>query len=403
MLLENDINFEMFKRLYSRAFPWFVREVKRYEFHPVIKEILDANFQPADMQLLVLQWPHQSLKDAQNIAYTQNSRSGVEDRQQVTTFGRFVRRHFPEMKDHEIRDYSTKCVLDEYYIRDTIEEIIQAAQEGPRSCMQWENSYPDRHPYGVYAPEYGWRIAVRIGHTSRTIDGRALVNLNSNSFVRTYKRGQDYSYADEGLEFWLKSQGFIHQSGWDEGTKLKHVVSYGDPILPYIDGDNQYVKYDYNNKCMVICDSSDAEYECCSTDGRGESVTPTDNCSYCGEECNEEDLGEVDDPDYRYDRICEYCRDHHFVCTELHGVYHEDNVVEVVSPRYDFYMPNHSSILSDHDIVEDINGDYRRLQDCYEFEDSGEYLYKDDFDESQWFINESGKLEDVKEEETSDE
>ena len=143
--------FEIVSRILNLTISWHEREQKRYEFHPVIKEMLQKH-EPSDVITLTYQWPHMSVKDSANVAYTRDDNSGNNDRQTVTTFGRYVRQFFPTLKDHEIRDYATKCQNDTYEIWDTPDAIVRSVIHGPKSCMTWDdNCYNPDH--ASYRPE----------------------------------------------------------------------------------------------------------------------------------------------------------------------------------------------------------------------------------------------------------
>ena len=84
---------------------WFRRETRRYELHPAVVELLEANNKPMprDWQQLLLEWPHRSETDHNRVAYTPDEAKGIADRQTVTTIGKYLTRHF-DLPDHVIRD-----------------------------------------------------------------------------------------------------------------------------------------------------------------------------------------------------------------------------------------------------------------------------------------------------------
>ena len=343
---------------------------------------------PYDYRLLALEYPHQSIRDASNVAYTRDERSGVNDRQTVTTFGRYIRRMFPQLKDHEIRDYATKCRNDLYEIWDTQEGIVKSVQLGPRSCMTWDSSYTPgheyydeslKHPYMVYAAELGWKAAVRLDPDTRAVNGRGLVWHSEDDkekyFVRTYKRGTDYSYADEALEYWLKESGYKHVDGWPYKTPLK-LISYGhDFLAPYIDGEVQRVSktssQTYKDKTYNLHIVDDGDFMCTNTDGEPEN-NETEYCHCCDEHYSSDDMCTV----YDEDDVCEGCADSYYVQAYIDDTrfterVHQDNTIEY---KGDYY---HQDYLDHHDLVEVIGGDYAKEADTYET-NSGEYILKSD-------------------------
>jgi hypothetical protein len=379
---------------------WHRRDQRAFAFHPVITEIMQKHM-PEDYRLLALEFPHQSVRDASNVAYTRDERSGINDRQTVTTFGRYIRKMFPQLKDHEIRDYATKCRNDLYEIWETSDEIIRSVQLGPKSCMTWDSSHTpgtddydedSLHPYRVYAPELGWKAAVRLDPDTKVINGRGLVWHNAENdekyFVRTYKRGNDYSYADEALEYWLKENGYKHESAWPE-VPLRHYSHGPNFLAPYIDGDIQRVMKHSNRAyksggpyySLTICENGD--YECSNTDG---NTYDNDDClcECCDEYCNSDDMRRT----YSGDEVCENCADDHYVEAYVRDDYTElvssDRVIECENEYY------HEDYYDRHDIVYTQNDDYQFKKNCVEsagsewhlkstIEGNDEYVIIDDF------------------------
>lgn len=339
--MKNSELLKVLTSILSGTRQWHHREQQSYEFHPVIKEVLDK-FNPTNINLLALEWPHQSLRDAGNVAFTESEQKGEADRQTVTTFGRYIRRHFPDMKDHEIRDYATKCQNDLYEIWETSDDIVRSVQLGPKSCMSWDSCYTPGsegydpsllHPYRVYDPALGWKCAVRLDPVTRSINGRALVFHESSGdkvFVRTYKRGPDYSHADEALEMFLRESGYMHVDGWSEGTpiaKINHKKSF---LFPYIDGEAQNVTDDSSNTLKIAYRGT---YDCTSTDGTAYSAC-TEYCNCCEEYFDEDDMITVRDDDGYEEQVCQSCCDDNYVYAYgrrgQEAYYRENNVVETV-------------------------------------------------------------------------
>jgi hypothetical protein len=356
---------------------------------------------PENYRLLALEYPHQSVRDASNIAYTRDERSGVNDRQTVTTFGRYIRKMFPQLKDHEIRDYATKCRNDLYEIWETSDDIVRSVQLGPKSCMTWDQSYTPGsdsydedtlHPYRVYAPELGWKAAVRLDPETRSVNGRGLVWHSADNdfkvFVRTYKRGSDYSYADEALEYWLKENGYKHHSQWPE-VPIRYFSHGPNFLAPYIDGDSQRVKQHSSTAykeggpyySLTICE--DGEYECSNTDG---NTYDSDDClcEVCDDYYCSDDMRET----YSGDSICYHCADEHYVEAYVRNGYTElvcrEDTIECEEEYY------HENYYDRHDIVYTQDDDYQFKKNCVEsagsewhlretIEANDEYVIIDDF------------------------
>lgn len=371
-------------------FNWYKRESNKYEFHPVILDIL-KNHEPADLKTLVFEYPHASINDPSRLSYTESDSKGLADRQTVTTFNRYVRRHFPSLADHEVRDYGTKCTVDHFEFWTTLDEIVFAAQVGPRSCMTWNSEYTPsikwhssldeqrgsvryNHPYRVYDPSLGWKMAVRLNPEKTEILGRCLVYEPGKCFVRSFKKGKDYSYSDESLEFFLTEAGYEHQSYWLRGTKIAKIQRNGDYLLPYLDGDHQGVSV-YSDYCEIVPDD-EAEYICDNTNGIGSS-SRTEECTCCGEYVEADQLGETDDEDYGL--VCEGCRDYRFNFARYNtsggeNFIHEDNIV------YDIYDDPYDVRFADRiGLIETSYGNWALLSECMPNEND-EYVHGKEID-----------------------
>lgn len=344
---------------------WHVREQQRYNLHPVIqKAVLAAP--PADWHQLVLEWPHVSVSsDTSKIAYTRNEQHGMDDRQTATTVGKYITRHFPTLRDHEVRDLCGMYGASTFCITHDMEKMIDLLQRGPKSCMVFDdNDSDDRcnegHPYRVYAPGLGWGLAVRM--IGNSVDGRALVNENDKSFVRSYRRNENgYSGADEDLQSWLNDQGYSHRCGWREGTRLKYIPmrKYGEdiPLAPFIDGNSKHVSVDHGNGTLVIDD--DGEWECDQTNGEASEIERC-RCDNCDDRTHPDDLYTTYDGDGS--QVCEHCLSHEYVHAYGRRGYQyyveEGDAVEVNGEWY------HIAHLSDNNIVELYNGDYEDMDNA---------------------------------------
>ena len=134
--------------------PWFARETTKYRLHPAIDDAI-YYWESRNWQELLLEWPHVSETDANRLAYTRDERSGVDNRQVVTTIGKYLTRHFPDMPDHVVRDYVARFTYDgDISITTNLDEMVNAVIEGPSSCMSrnFDIRCDDghrRHPYAV--------------------------------------------------------------------------------------------------------------------------------------------------------------------------------------------------------------------------------------------------------------
>jgi len=349
---------------------WHVVLQIRFRLHPAIKDAV-RHAPPRDRWQLVFEWPHVSETDPNRLAYTRDERSGKEDRQTITSVGKYLRRHFPSLSDGTLRDIAMRHSGFTYELWDTTPDIIRSVQEGPASCMQWDDGCDTYHPYRAYDPSYGWRAAVRLDMSGHIV-GRCLVNVRGDNvnkiFVRSYAHKQDgYSHSDEALEVWLRDQGFEKVGDW-EGCKLRY-ISNGDYFLaPYLDGD---VK-----RATVCCDEvvidSEGQYILDNTDG--DPTFDGRTCDRCDSHVHEEDLTATG---YHEDQsVCQSCLDddyvyaygrggHQYYVLNDYALYCESNG-EWYSTRY----------LADNDMVQ-IDDEIYPLEECVMLENRGEYALID--------------------------
>lgn len=357
---------------------WFRREKRAADMHFVVDRALRLA-PAANLYNLVLEWPHIADTNSSRIAYTRNEADGERDRQTVTTAAKYLTRHFPTLPPHQVRDLTAVLGLQSFYLWETQDEIIRGVQEGPRSCMKWdsETEYED-HPYAVYTPAHGWRMAVRID--SGVIRGRCLCNVADDRkiFVRSYKSDEDggYSYADEGLEAWLREQGFEKSHDW-HGCKFHAIENpvNGGFLAPYLDGElkNVVLRASMGNRYFKIVTDSDGEFRCDNTDGTMDDINGRE-CECCGDRANEDDgiwIG------YHGDTfIGECCADAYSSVYGRNGheyYVHEDNIISTLEGEY--YDVDY---LSDNNIVALRNGDYTHIDNAVCIDDEWYHCDCDD-------------------------
>lgn len=389
-----------------------------YALHPVFQHI-----KPTEQVLL--EHPHIAETDSTRLAYSRSPKDGEDflvnghRRQTITSVTKYVRRHYPEMKDHEIFALSKQS--DEFTILTDIKEIIHAVETGPSSCMkssstvcshEWKSSgqYPvmlawlrdpteeepdwELHPYYVYSYP-GWSLAIHKGASpvdgSHQIVGRALVYRNV--FVRSYYQNKDpvgYSLADTALEAWLQERGICQQSKWDDGTRIARIDTDEGPLLPYIDGDSKHVTV-YNGHCEIVED--DGEYKADNTDGTGDVVEDESEliaeCTDCGTNLYDgDDYGSVRDD---YDScICQSCLSDYtwvkaYVNQRITRWYVPDSaVVEVDGESWDRenlypdFVQLEDGYYTSIDNAVEIGGEYYLPGDSRLVEIEGEYYLKED-------------------------
>lgn len=362
--------------------PWFKREYDKHHLHPAVHDSF-LTYRPDDWHQLLLEWPHKAVTDPNRVAYTENERKGEADRQTVTTLGKYLRRHFSHMPDHELRDIVARHTYSGgIEIVDDLPNMIEAVMNGPSSCMTRAfnircDDGERRHPYAVYDPYLGWSMAVRV--QDGQILGRCLVYTDPETqykcFVRSYKRNPDqrsHSGVDEAIEAYLKNIGFEKRSGWPEDAKLmRYRIDDNEFLAPYIDGDERHVDI-YNDQYLTI--SANGEYCCDNTDGR--AGAPLCTCEDCGASIYDEDnqncVGRGEDT-----TVCDNCLNNYSYVYGRRGYQyyvHNDYIVEADGEYYD------EDYLDDNSIVELRDGGYTH-SDNATFIESADAWYPDDSDE----------------------
>lgn len=368
--------------------------------HKAVRHMLEKGYWPSSYQLLALEMPTLS-DDGVRVAYCPNEakRGGTRT---VTTIGKYLRRHWPNVADHTIRDVSALYGPDKIILSNAVVDIVEAVQKGPYSCMKWDevedevedededegvmlytpddnnHSYKpcSAHPYHCYAPEFGWGIAVRKSATGE-IMGRCLTNVQGDYkvFVRSYAKPEPgcRSETDQQIEAHLGELGFKRLNAWPEGTKLLRVENaYDDPILPYLDpapdrrieGGNRL-----SERRGYFVRDNEGEIEADCTDGTWSTID-TFYCDCCGSDCTGDSHITGND-----ETICDSCRTVDYVEARGDGGYRRlylEN--QCVCVRGTYY---HQDYLEDNDIVELHDGEYAKLDDTV-FVESEDAYYSDD-------------------------
>lgn len=279
-----------------------------------VKTALDKFGLPKDWHKLALEFPVDEGKGLIGFCATAAKLHAVmvhgnDSQRTTTTAGRYIRRHWPEAKDHEIRDVTTLAESNGVTITYDMSEMIDAVQCGPSSCMQWdeadssdtwymtgrqyyddddeeelENDTTTVHPYHAYAPELGWGMAVR--KDGNRVVARALIYEKDGvkCFVRSYSK--DSYGSDVAIEAYLKHNGYKYLDAWPEGVAIKaNKHEGGDWCVPYADpGPSRIAK---DGRCFrldgdVFIRDNDGDYVFGETDGsyfrrrRATEVAPTE-------------------------------------------------------------------------------------------------------------------------------
>lgn len=363
-----------YRELSCFAREWHQDLQMRFRLHPAVDKLL-ADYRPLDWQQLVLEYPHQAESDRNRVAYTQNERKGEANVQTVTSLGKYLTRHFPQLPDHEIRNTVASYSVTGCKVVYTIAEMIDALSRGPHSCMRWNdgrNVDVDTHPYKVYDPRLGWGMAVR--EEGGEVVGRALVYERDDikRFVRTYHRpstSSSFSHADDNLNAWLRDQGYEHANDWEDCLMRHYDGRNGMPLAPYLDGGVKDVDaiVREGNKYLIVKDGGEYRFE--HTDGSCSSNEDRESCNDCGALIDDGDGYWVNAAEDEY--VCQHCCDNNYYYAygrrgNQYYVYC-NNVVHVGDEAYD------EDYLSDNGIVSLHSGEYVHSDNAVYIESVSEY------------------------------
>ncbi len=214
---------------------WAAREHLRldYKVYDTSKVLEDINSLRPGL------FVHVSKDDPNMVAYTPDATFGEADRQLKTSFGKFLRKHFPLFPDHAIEELTTKHKADLSCEVEFLSgmDIVDVYKSGSlQSCMtkdfERDTDLP-HHPAEVYdAP--GIRLAVLRDKVGK-VNARSLVYEPSETDKRYIR-----VYGDQTLLRRLSRLGYT--PGSFEGAKFKTLPVFekgpSTYILPYIDAFN---------------------------------------------------------------------------------------------------------------------------------------------------------------------
>ena len=298
---------------------WQEREITRFESGEYkripAKACIGLDF-PGD------HYPHLAIKsdDPTMIAYTVCEAHGEADRQTSLKYGRYLKKVFPDMSDSDVQSYvvalrearETGVNGDAYTLhftteRKTITEIFETemsvCDSTAISCMHGKFAHWQDAPYHVYSDSPD--VALAYVEHDGAIVARSVVSTTNKYYIRLYAISGSETLCSQ-LKRLLESAGY--SKGSLNGSRLTRLDRrHGEEVLPYLDGGCTEVSE--QGRYWIV--TSDGDYDCCNTDGTGESQeehcescgNPQDECEciYC--ECCEESY-----PDGCEDcNMCERC------------------------------------------------------------------------------------------------
>lgn len=188
------------------------------------------------------------------------------------------------------------------YLCKTEREWYYAYENGPCSCMTGYNF--EDSPVRVYAttshglPDNGLRLFIQytgeLFGDDFEVQARAIVNIETNEYVRAYGGAADAI---------LRANGYEHETNCLEGAmlaRIPHPKNEGAVLMPYLDGNQDGVDEEGDN-AFRICKSYD--YEAQEPDGYIWIDDDRCACIECVERFDVEDMFETPSGAY----VCPHC------------------------------------------------------------------------------------------------
>lgn len=256
---------ETLQQGYAEA-AWMFREAGRFITKEYVHLRVPENNDPVGARLNSLlsqrinHFIHCSKDEPLYIAYTPSEEYGKQDRRVKTTVGRYLKKHYPELTDLDIRALSDAHRY--YYGTDDILWAASAADiervytTGPHSCMAyiWTDTSTrfgsHMHPSVVYADLPWFRLAYL--ERNGKINARCLTYINpDDSCDKRWVR----IYGDDLLRVKLENSGFVKSNL--EGARIHKIpaIRTDGALLP-----DTYV-------CPYIDDQTGREMQTLATDG----------------------------------------------------------------------------------------------------------------------------------------
>lgn len=344
-----------------------------HPIHPAVTAAWNMA-EPSEAETLGMENPGECQESPRhgNVAYYRASKDAEGNARMSRVFGKlgkYLARHFPSLQGHEIQSlvdtYNASLVQSEYRIvplAEMIELMIQTGDNAdmPRSCMTKGRWSPERHPYRVYSPQWGWEHVCRFENGK--LKARALTN--KKNYVKVYGPCDGGGYSnqeDAGMFQYLADNGYTRISSWS-GFTLEMIERDDRILLPYIDGG-----------CQSIDQDGEITHSGCysgrSTDGwvpivdENEGMVQLENGDWVEEE-------EATYLEYRYDGRRYEGYWHSDDCTWVgNRVYLDEHVVHWNGETY--FIGNCTELRSgewapDDECVETIDGDIELFEECVE-------------------------------------
>lgn len=216
---------------------WEVREMARFGTNGTYFELPWAK----DLAPIPRHYAHVSTADPTMVAFTEDDRKGVADRQTRMKPGRYLSKFYPDMDPDDVRKYA--AMLDASFTKlhfaTTADEIEEVYTNGPPSCMSHDASDYESHMHPVRVYAAGDLAVAYTKKPNGEVSGRCLV------WPDKMERGRIYGDIDR-MKLLLKAAGYGTGESSLRGAKLLKVKDrYGGGwVMPYIDNSNSFGESD---------------------------------------------------------------------------------------------------------------------------------------------------------------
>lgn len=279
-----------------------------------------------------LHFAHVAHNDPAKLAYTESRVKGAQDRQTQIKPGAYLQQYLGHVLDavqvaYWSNEHGTRFVpvTDQGFgLATTPREIDRVYRNGPRSCMNNPDEYPDvlehdPHPAHVFAAGDLAIAYLKSGNGRYT--ARCMVWPDRKLYGRRYGNG-------DRLRDLLERAGY--RNAYDdedsrltfEGARILKVETGNDDyIAPYVD------PHAARDRCYYLVHDGDGfrlsfdrdnGVGCMNTDGLSDS-DPTRECACCGDRVRREYLERVYVSDHTLARWCESCIESEAMTCEATG------------------------------------------------------------------------------------
>ena len=335
-------------------------------------------------------WFHLSQTDPEALAYFQTDDKLRRDISTKISVGRFVKKFWPHLLDHDVRDIvnAHRNEVGKRNVKFSTDpsEIVRIYEHGPRSCMRGMDCVR------IYGDSPDLAVAYLGDLEAREISARAVVWPAEKRYVRIY--------GDDLLRVSLERMGY--RNGDLEGARVRRIEEHGRIVMPYLDGP-QYV--DEGVDWLIL--TEDGDIDCSNTSGYASGGR--ERCSCCGSRVGDDEIYTADDGE----RVCTDCigsrRYGHTTCSYVWATvdanwhhdtevcrrdncwwseYHDMWVSEDLSySDFGLVELEDGSVVEEDDAVETIDGHWRLANDCIEIH-ADAYQPRDDLDIDEWYVHE---------------